>query len=106
MLPIFLSIIESSIPLIVPFVVKPRFLKVVLVGNIILFIISILFFITFEILYHDSCIYAQNFVKAFIILVCFLVLLVLVFLAECYCNVKKTVNTKYNKEINDLYDLD
>ena len=106
MLPIFLSIIESSIPIIVPFIVKPRFLKAVLIGNLILYIISLIFLFVFEILKYSTCFYVQNFVKAFLILVSFIVLLVAVFLAECYCRVKKTFNTKYNKEINDLFDLD
>lgn len=106
MLPIFLSIIEASIPNIVPFIVKPRFLKAVLIGNFILYIISLIFLFIFEILKYKSCYYVQNFIKAFLILVCFIALLVAVFLAECYCKVKKIVNKKYNKEINDLYDLD
>ena len=106
MLPIFLSIFESLIPFIAPFLVKPRFLKIILIGNVILFTISLGFFVTFEVLYFDSCFYAENFVRAFIILIAFLVLLASVFLAVYYCKIKKMFNAEYNEEINNLNDLD
>jgi hypothetical protein len=106
MLPISLSLLESSIPIIVPFIVKPRFLNAVLIGNIILYGISLLFLLFFEIFFYETCIYAQNFLKAFLILASCIVLLCLAFLGKYYYKVKKTVKAKYNKEINDLYDLD
>ena len=89
MLPIFLSVFESIIPFIVPFCVKPRFVKVILCENIFLMAAALGFFITFEILNFDTCYYASDFLKVFVLLFIGLLGLLAILELRFYCKIRK-----------------